>query len=156
MITLKKCLEAFKHLKEIDGIASNPLLLAILKKYFPDTTDDSKLAWCSIIIMEALSTNGYDIKGATPMARSWLKVGKRTENPTPGNSLVIFWRGTTDNGINGHVGIYMGETKVYTYTYGGNQNNQVNLSPYPKEQVLGYVDVFLTDKKMKEELQYLL
>jgi len=72
-------------------------------------------------------------------ARSWLEVGLNVDNdPEPGD-IVIFWRDSVDSWL-GHVGIYFGFSKdgKRVYCLGGNQGNQVSVSAYPLERVLGF------------------
>lgn len=64
-------------------------------------------------------------------ARSWMKIGKPVNDPLPGH-VVVFTRGSS-NSWQGHVGLYAGYNsyKTIVYTLGGNQGNQINISPYP-------------------------
>ena len=69
-------------------------------------------------------------------ARSWLKVGQRVSKPKLGD-VVIFWR-DNPNSWKGHVAFFVRETKNWVYVLGGNQNNQVKISAYPKHRLLQY------------------
>ena len=147
-LSLATHLGFYDTLEEVGGKESNPQLLVIIKKYVPTANDDSTTSWCSIILMYALE-NYFDIKGANPAARSWLKVGTPTKTPTPGNSIVVLWR-VNPNSWQGHVGIYMGEdpkNKNRILIKGGNQSNKITTASYPKSQILGYVN--LTPKEEK-------
>jgi hypothetical protein len=79
-------------------------------------------------------------------ARSWLKVGRviRLEDALPYNDVVILSRGENPppaDVINapGHVGFYAGQEqeKDSVLMLGGNQNNEVNISPYAVNRILG-------------------
>lgn len=148
MNTLADALYQFGHLKEVSGSNSNPELLEIIRKYVPGTKDDSLISWCSIILMYALSKEGYDIKNATVAARSWLKVGKEIKTPEARNAIVVFWRDRISS-WKGHVGIYMGKSSKpgYIKVLGGNQNDKVNVAEYPISRVLGYRELTRLETK---------
>lgn len=46
-------------------------------------------------------------------------------------AVTVFWRGAPNKGT-GHVGFYLGETANHIYTYGFNQGDDLNESPFPK------------------------
>ena len=70
-------------------------------------------------------------------ARSWLNVGISLSNPEP-EDVVIFWR-ESPSSFKGHVGIFMGYSKDHTriYTLRANQSNQVSISAYAANSLLG-------------------
>lgn len=122
--------------QEIPGQAHNPEVL----KYFTDLglSEDlikDETAWCSALMNWAARQAGYEESGK-PDARSWLKVGTPVDRPQLGD-IVILWRENI-NSWKGHVAIYVGEDEKYIFCLGGNQNNTVNVKPYPKERLLGY------------------
>lgn len=138
-MNLFQCLLKYQPLEEVKGNLSNPKLLEIIKRYVPDATDDSKISWCSLILIQALSENGYDIKGASLAARSWLNVGEQTNEPIPKDSIVVLWRNRIKS-WEGHVGIYAGKgSKPNTIlVYGGNQNDKIGYAEFSTARVLGY------------------
>ncbi len=72
-------------------------------------------------------------------ARSWLRVGRNVDTePEPGD-IVIFWRDKPES-WKGHVGIFLGYSSNLkrVYCLGGNQGNQVSLSAYGADTVLGF------------------
>lgn len=72
-------------------------------------------------------------------ARSWLVVGQSADNnPSPGD-IVVFWREKPES-WKGHVGIFLGFSKdgERVFCLGGNQGNQVSISAYPTDTVLGF------------------
>lgn len=147
VLDLATHLSFYDTLKEVEGKESNSQLLLIIQKYISNANDDSTTAWCSIILMYCLE-NWFNIKGANPSARSWLNVGTKTNNPTPKNSIVVLWR-VSPSSWQGHVGIYMGEdskNKDRILIFGGNQKNSINITSYPKSEVLGYVNLTPLDK----------
>lgn len=122
--------------KEISGQKDNPEIL----KYFNESGfDGNKLkdetAWCSAFMNWVARNSGLDYSNKLN-ARSWLKIGWQIKNPKVGD-VVIFWR-ESPNSWKGHVGLFIRETENYIYCLGGNQNNQVNISKYPKNQLLQY------------------
>jgi len=72
------------------------------------------------------------------MARSWLKVGKKTEWPQPGD-IVVFWRKEI-NSLFGHVGFFLGYSKSgkSIYCLGGNQNDEVNIQTFPLDRIIEF------------------
>jgi len=123
-------------IQEISGKEDNPEVL----KYFESVGLSSsrikdETAWCSAFINWICWKLDLPMSGKLN-ARSWLKVGEATESPEPGD-LVIFWR-ESPSSWKGHVGIFVRETKKWTYVLGGNQSNRVKISAYYKKRVLGY------------------
>ena len=126
--------------KEIVGKKDNPEVL----KYFNDIGfDGEKLkdetSWCSAFVNWVCKKNYLDYSGKLD-ARSWLKIGVETTTPEKGD-VVVFWR-KSRNDWRGHVGFFIKETKNWIYVLGGNQNNQVKISAYPKYRLLGYRKIY--------------
>jgi len=89
---------------------------------------------CSAFVNWVLSRAGYVGTGSA-MARSFEGWGIPC-GPVFG-AIVIFWRGKK-NSPWGHVGLVTRLLDGVVYTLGANQNDQVNISPYPVDRVLGY------------------
>jgi uncharacterized protein (TIGR02594 family) len=68
------------------------------------------------------------------VARSWMKVGKKVEQPRVGDLVVFGW----GQSYHGHVVIYLGETEGMIIGLGGNQDDEVNVTLFSKESILGY------------------
>ncbi len=122
--------------KEVAGNQDNPEVL----KYFNILGFDGKklhdeTAWCSAFANWVAKKAGYEFTGKLT-ARSWMKAGVSTENPKQGD-VVVFWREHLTS-WKGHVAFFIKETKDKVYVLGGNQNNQVKISAYPKNRVLSY------------------
>jgi len=136
---MKKHVEiAFKEygVKEIIGKKDNPEIL----KYFDEIGfNGSKLkdetAWCSAFVNWVLKKSDAPYTGKLN-ARSWMDIGMETNCPEVGD-IVVFWRGSK-RGWKGHVGFFMNAIGDEIFVLGGNQNNQVKISSYPKERLLGY------------------
>ncbi|NQY30142.1 MAG: TIGR02594 family protein [Flavobacteriaceae bacterium] len=129
---------AFKEygVKEFVGQRDNPEVL----KYFDEIGfNGSKLkdetAWCSAFVNWVLKTSDAPYTGKLN-ARSWLQIGKETNCPQVGD-IVVFWRGSKRS-WKGHVGFFINAIDDKIFVLGGNQNNQVKISSYPKGRLLGY------------------
>jgi len=96
----------------------------------------SKSAWCASFMNWVLSRSGY--RGTqSAWARSFERLGTRLEKPRPG-CIVVFWRKSKKSG-KGHVGIWLSETEGTIQVLGGNQDDKVQVSDYPKHRVTAYV-----------------
>ncbi len=122
--------------KEIPGRYDNPEIT----KYFDEIGyDGTKLkdetAWCSAFANWVCKNAGLPYTSKLN-ARSWLNVGERVFSPEIGD-VVVFWREDPQS-WKGHVAFFVRETLDYIYVLGGNQNNQVKISAYPKHRLLEY------------------
>lgn len=122
--------------KEIYGKKDNPEVL----KYFDEIGfNGAKLhdetAWCSAFANWVCKNSGLPYTGKLT-ARSWLKVGEKVSEPKLGD-IVVFWRDKPES-WKGHVAFFIRETRNWIYVLGGNQNNQVKISAYPKKRLLQY------------------
>lgn len=122
--------------KEISGNIHNERILEYQAMTNLNFGND-EVAWCSIF------ANWVALQADLPrsnsaMARSWLHVGKKTTSPVPGD-IIVMWRGSK-NGSFGHVGFFLGYSKSgkSVYCIGGNQNDEVNITLYPKYKVLEF------------------
>jgi uncharacterized protein (TIGR02594 family) len=119
--------------KEEEGPLNNGRIIQYHKACDSKYTSDS-ISWCSSFINFCLQqAGGRGTRSA--MARSFLSWGKKVTKPKAGD-LVIFSRGT--DGISGHVGFYVKESKSHISVLGGNQSDAVNISSYAKTRVLGF------------------
>lgn len=118
---------------EIYGAEDNPRILSYQQATSLKATDD-ETPWCSAFVCWCFEQVGIaSTKKAN--ARSWLDWGVALDKPKEG-CVVVFRRGSS--GWQGHVGFYYGERGSDILLLGGNQNNSVNISRYPKSRVLGY------------------
>ena len=123
-------------LAEVDGPNSNPKIIEFFREIGYDwVTDDSATAWCSAVVNYFAKKNGYQRSGKLD-ARSRLKVGERILEPELGD-IVVFWRGSPDS-WKGHVGLFINQTTEFVYCLGGNQSNEIRISAYRRDTVLGY------------------
>jgi len=124
--------------KEVPGSGNNPAIVGYAREAGFDWVNDDETPWCSIFVNWVAMKAGL-VRSKQANARSWLLVGQNADtSPLPGD-IVIFRRGSPAS-WEGHVGIFFGfsyeGTKVYCL--GGNQGNQVSISAYPKDTVLGF------------------
>ncbi len=139
MIMISKFLEvAFSQygITEVAGNKDNPEVL----KYFDEigfngSALKDETSWCSAFVNFCAKKAGLPFSGELT-ARSWLGVGQKVDIPTLGD-IVVFWR-ENPGSWKGHVGIFIREEKGVIYTLGGNQRNQVNITAYSKDRILGF------------------
>lgn len=124
--------------KEVTGPQNNPTIVNYAKEAGFDWVNDDETPWCSIFVNWVAKKAG--LKGTSKAnARSWLLAGINVDtSPEPGD-IVVFWRGSPDSWT-GHVGIFFGFsiTGERVYCLGGNQGNQVSVSAYSFDNVLGF------------------
>lgn len=133
---LLKMLEDY-GLKEVDGPASNPEIIAMGKELGFDIADDSTTAWCSLAMNYYAKKCGYEYTGKLD-ARSWLRLPKPIVVLKPQlGDIVVFWRESPQS-WKGHVGIFIAQDGNIIYTLGGNQGGAISIAGYPKDQLLGY------------------
>lgn len=123
--------------KEIEGPEENPVIVNYARESDFGWENEEKTPWCSIFLNWCAAKAGLQRSGKAN-ARSWLLVGDKVEYPEPGD-IVVLWRDSVES-WKGHVGILFGFSmdSKRVYILGGNQGNQVSISGYSTEQVLGY------------------
>lgn len=123
-------------IKEIEGKEDNPAIIAMFDHLgYPGSALKDETSWCAAFANYCLDTTGYLGTGLLT-ARSFLSLPGITSSPSVGD-IVIFWR-ESPGSWKGHVGFYINETGNYINCLGGNQTDQVKISPYPKSRLLGY------------------
>jgi uncharacterized protein (TIGR02594 family) len=113
----------------------NPTLTQYLNKANPNL-DPSVTPWCAGFVGSVLNTSG--LKGTGSLgAKSYLKYGEATENPSQGD-IVVLNRGS-DPSL-GHVGFVQSidREKGTVSVVGGNQGNSVSVKNFPLSQVAGF------------------
>lgn len=124
--------------KEISGPDDNPSIVNYAKEAGFAWVDDDETPWCSIFVNWVAKKAGLKASGKAN-ARSWLLEGINVDSaPEPGD-VVVFWRGNPDS-WQGHVGFFFGFSidGERVYCLGGNQGNQVSVSAYSIDNVLGF------------------
>lgn len=134
--------------KEIVGDKHNPRVVQYSQDIGNTWVTTDEVYWCSEYVNWCLLQVG--MKGTnSAVARSFLKWGEETKTPRVGD-IVVFWREPKGSN-NGHVGFYINETPTTVRVLGGNQNDEVNITSFKKEQVLSYrkVPTLTHDEKVK-------
>lgn len=124
--------------KEISGPQDNPTIVNYAKEAGFSWVDDDETPWCSIFVNWVAKKAGLQTSGKAN-ARSWLLEGIQVDTaPEPGD-VVVFWRGSPDS-WQGHVGFFFGFSidGDRVYCLGGNQGNQVSVSAYSVDNILGF------------------
>jgi uncharacterized protein (TIGR02594 family) len=122
-------------IKEIVGKKHNKEVLKYFSEIGHGWVKDDETAWCSAFVNWVCKKAGLDYSGKLN-ARSWLDIGENVTEPKLGD-IVVFWRDKPDS-WKGHVAFFIRETPNWIYVLGGNQNNQVKISAYPKKRLLEY------------------
>ena len=121
-------------LKEFDGPANNPEIIAMGEELGLTIEDDSTLAWCSLALNYYAKTCGYEYSNSLS-ARSWLQMPIHVLKPTIGD-VVVLWR-ENPTSWKGHVGLFISWDDLRVNILGGNQNNEINITSYPRGRILG-------------------
>lgn len=110
-----------------------------LKEYLRNggvNLDPATLAWCAAFVNASLAQAGIEGTGSN-MARSFMNWGEATDDPQKGD-IVVFSRGAPGSG-SGHVGFFEGFNEDGSIrVLGGNQGNQVKVSNYSRDRLLGF------------------
>jgi uncharacterized protein (TIGR02594 family) len=121
--------------REIRGPNHNPRILEYFRSVrMPNVPQDDETDWSSAFIHWALRQAG--IAGTNSLLdRSWMNWGKPTD--LKAGCIAVFWRDTPD-GQFGHAGFFVGQRDDGTpIILGGNQSDEVRLSPLLKSRLLG-------------------
>ncbi len=132
--------------KEIGAGMDNPLIMAMLRtdNKWPE---DDEVPWCSAFVNFVCKLLRLP-RSKSLLARSWLDVGMgvaELDQAFPGFDVVILQRGSgkqpgpENTTAPGHVGFFAGISPDGTLVeiLGGNQGDQVKISRYPVDRVLG-------------------
>lgn len=122
-------------LTETPGAQHNLTILNFFSELGHTWVRTDETAWCAIFVNYLAKINGVEYTNKLD-ARSWLNIGANVPNPEPGD-IVVFWRESIAT-WKGHVGLYMGHHDNAIHCFGGNQDNQVNIKPYPINRLLGF------------------
>lgn len=122
--------EAALHLglTEIPGKRHNPTILRWIKALGGWFTDD-ETPWCGTFVAHCLRAAGIDVPKHWYRARAYAEWGVPCE-PRVG-AVAVF--GRTGGG---HVGFIVGASASNLYILGGNQRNQVNITPIAKSRLI--------------------
>ena len=123
--------------KEVKGSQHSPQIMKYAKEAGFENYKSDETAWCSLFANWVAHKAGLE-RSNNLTARSWLNVGLPIDNPEPGD-IVVFWRNKIDS-WQGHVAFYVGFSSDHTRVYclGGNQGDQVSLTAYKADRLLGF------------------
>ncbi len=126
--------------QEIAGPEHNQRVVNYSKESGISGISDDETAWCSAFVNWCCFKAECE-RSDRANARSWLTVGRQTNDPAPGD-VVVFWRESRQS-WKGHVGFFTGFNKSGSKVFclGGNQRNQVSISAYDAGKVLAFVKV---------------
>lgn len=100
--------------------------------------DPARIPWCAAFANAILNRLGYETTNSLT-ARSFMKWGKKTNEPQSGD-IVVLKRG--HNGWSGHVGFFEGFETLdgikYVKVLGGNTDKAVQVGYFPVDKVLGF------------------
>ena len=135
--------QRFVGTTEIAGSLDNPQLMAMLK-LDNNWPENDEVPWCSAFANYVAWLLRLP-RSKSLLARSWLNVGKEIGLPgaKAGFDVVILQRGSGEqpgpenSTAPGHVGFYAGQAGNFVQLLGGNQSDQVKVSSYPIDRILG-------------------
>lgn len=122
--------EGMKHmgLKEVPGPKHNPTILKWIKDLGGWFTDD-ETPWCGTFMAMCMKAAGIEVPRHWYRAKEWAKWGKPCV-PMFGAVAVFGRQG------GGHVGMMMGASNTHFYILGGNQSNQVSITPISRKRFI--------------------
>ena len=131
---------------EIPGNKSNPQIVAYHATTCRSTSDATP--WCSSFVNWSLTEAG--IRGTnSASSQSWLTWGKRISKPVYGCIAVLSY-----GGGHGHVAFVVGmNARGNIILLGGNQHDQVNLSPFKAKMTYVYPRGYTPSKEPLRVLQ---
>lgn len=134
----------FLGLKELPGDRHAPVIQwgFELCGWDEDTADE--VAWCSAWAQIPAHLASC-LRSRSARARSWLAVGATVDVglAKPGFDVVVLKRGQgpqpgpNDHQAPGHVGYFAGFDGERIFVLGGNQSDEVNITPYHVTRLLG-------------------
>ncbi len=123
--------------REISGPRSNPRILHYRKlSKTPLGGDDGAVPWCAIFTNAMLEVTGVASSGSA-MARSYVSSSRFRKLARPAIGCIAV-KSSNRGPASGHVGFYVGEDGLFIYLLGGNQNDEVNISAFKKNEFIGF------------------
>jgi len=112
------------------------VIAEFIKKAAGMDVDPAQTPWCASWINAVLQASGVNGNGQQT-ARSFLKWGTETTEPTQGDVVVLEGE-DGPGGWMGHVGFFVGMEGDKIKVLGGNQGDSVAVDTFPATMVLGY------------------
>jgi uncharacterized protein (TIGR02594 family) len=132
---IKTALGEYGEMEKPGAVQHSPRILEYFAEIGHSWVKDDETAWCSAFVNFIAKVTGHEYSGKLD-ARSWLTVGLKTNRPEPGD-VVILWRGDPQS-WKGHVGFFVKKDSSGIWILGGNQSNQVCITPYSADRLLDY------------------
>ncbi len=131
-ITAFDLAQRFVGIHEVEGIASNPLILGMLR-LDDDWPQSDAVPWCSAFV-NFIAWELRLPRSKSLAAKSWLTVGRpiNLEEAVPQNDVVILTRAG-----GGHVAFFAGFTTDTVMLLGGNQHDAVDIAEFPRANIVG-------------------
>lgn len=123
---------------EVEGGLSNPRILEYAKVAgFDGWYHNDDTPWCSVFLNWAAEVAGLQ-RTRDGRASSWKNLGQEPTHPEPGD-IALFVPVPNATHIT-HVGIYLGyaQDKSRVYVLGGNQSDQVNITAFSTDTLVGF------------------
>ena len=117
------------------GGENNPKVIAYYREAGHGEVKQDSVPWCAAFVGAILAKSGVKNTGSL-LARSYSQWGRpvaRLEDAKRGDVVVIS-RG--DKSWQGHVGFYHGHGAGKVHILGGNQGDQVNITPYDEGRLV--------------------
>jgi uncharacterized protein (TIGR02594 family) len=124
---------AERGVKEVVGAGDNPRIEEYQSADSLNASDD-EVPWCSSFVNWAMKQAGVP-RTKSAAARSWLTWGRKIDRPVRG-CVTIFTR--PGHPGSGHVALFVSHEGSTIRVLGGNQENQVKISHYKAERLLGF------------------
>lgn len=137
MLDAYQIAEGFIGTKEVKGSQHNPIIVGFAKSVGHSWVQDDETPWCAAFVGAVLRTAGFKSTRSLA-ARSYEKwgVGVPIEKALRGD-VVVLTRGNPSSG-KGHVGFlsHFDDNYDTVYLLGGNQGDQVQVSPYDPGRIV--------------------
>lgn len=117
---------------EVRGVKNNPEIIDYFTQAGHPNVKNDEVPWCAAYVGAMLKRSGIKSTNSL-LARSYTTWGIELNQPEFG-AIAVFKRGT--NPTLGHVGFVVGYDRENIYLLGGNQNDQVNITPYPTANLI--------------------
>ena len=131
LIALREMETGVDEIRGAEG--HNPRIVEYHQATSLKATDD-ETPWCSSFANWCMMKADVE-RTNSAMARSWLRWGQSLDEPRKG-CVVIFSR--PPKPTSGHVAFFEEQRNGRIFVLGGNQSNQVNITSYPGDRLLGY------------------
>ena len=136
-LTMPWLLEAYRLIgtKEQPGAGSNEAILGWAERLRISYATD-EVPWCGLFVSHCISSllPQEPLPSRPLVARGWSSFGVSCSAPQLG-SVLVFWRESRSS-WKGHTGFYWAEDDFAYHVLGGNQSQAVNITRYPKKQLL--------------------